>query len=143
MGLFDLHYLQGIVTIAGWSSQTVFTCGEPRLWSKSSKAIPKTSTGKACGSSPPCWESCSSTDYCGCLLCESAICAPRVARQVLAIAAIFCQGSPVFSPVWGPACPKLDASPKLDVAEGCPVPRGPPKATTHSRLFDVPVKSLV
>src|SRR6266581_8841409 len=45
-GLFDLHYLQGMVTIAGWSSQIVFTCGEPRLWSKSSKAIPKTSTGK-------------------------------------------------------------------------------------------------
>src|SRR6202790_4950495 len=56
-GLFDLRFLQCIVTIAGWSSQIVFTCGEPRLWSKSSKAIPKTSTGKACGSSPPCWES--------------------------------------------------------------------------------------
>src|SRR2546430_9982357 len=33
-------------------SQIVCTFAEPRLWSKSSKAIPRTSTGKASGSSP-------------------------------------------------------------------------------------------
>ena len=44
-------------TVAGCSSQMVATCAEPRLWSKSSKAIPKTSTGNPFGNSPPCWES--------------------------------------------------------------------------------------
>jgi hypothetical protein len=53
-----LGVLQGSkLTVAGCSSQMVATCAEPRLWSKSSKAIPETSTGKACGNSPPCWES--------------------------------------------------------------------------------------
>jgi len=53
-----LDVLQGSrFTVAGCSSQMVATCAEPRLWSKSSNAIPKTCTGKPCGNSPPCWES--------------------------------------------------------------------------------------
>ena len=44
-------------TVAGCNSQIVATCAEPRLWSKSSNAIPRTWTGKPCGNSPPCWES--------------------------------------------------------------------------------------
>ncbi len=43
------------VTIAGCSSHKVAAL--PRLCSKSSNAIPMTSIGRACESSPPCWES--------------------------------------------------------------------------------------
>ena len=57
--------------------------------------------------------------------------------QVLPIATIFCQGSPVFSPVWVLPVQKLDAFPKVAVAEVVQAPQGDAEATTDFRFFDL------